>query len=133
MEIARIGSLRMVACSWMSAPVPLPAPKPSCLSHLDVFSHVFFGGMWRVPSPLTWAQVRYAIYTNIYQTLNLSHVCVHVVDFLMVNARKLYKTRWWFQMFFLMFIPKIGEIIQFDEHICSKVLKPPTRFPSGQK
>ena len=34
----------MVACSWMSAPVPLPAPKPSCLSHLDVAPLCVFWG-----------------------------------------------------------------------------------------
>ncbi len=26
-------------------------------------------------------------------------------------------TGWWFQIFFLIFTPKIGEMIQIDEHI----------------
>ena len=48
------------------------------------------------------------------------------------------RTRWWFYIFFV-FIPKIGEIIQFDEHIFRmgwfnhQLEMPPTRmffFPS---
>ncbi len=36
--------------------------------------------------------------------------------------------RWWFETF-LIFIPKIGEMIQFDEHIFSDgLVQPPTSF-----
>ena len=40
---------------------------------------------------------------------------------------------WWFQIYiFLMFIPKIGVVIQFDKYF-SNGLKPPTRFVFHQK
>ena len=35
--------------------------------------------------------------------------------------------RWWFQRFFGIFTPKIGEMIEFDSYF-SDGLKPPTRF-----
>ena len=36
--------------------------------------------------------------------------------------------RWWQLKYVFMFIPKIGEMIQLDEHIFSDGLKPPTRW-----
>ena len=36
--------------------------------------------------------------------------------------------RWWFQIqYFLMFTPKIGEMIQFDEYFSTGLVQPPTR------
>ena len=36
-------------------------------------------------------------------------------------------TRWWFQIF-LMFTPKIGEMIQFDGYFSTGLVQPPTRW-----
>ena len=39
---------------------------------------------------------------------------------------KSWKTRWWFEIFFI-FTPKIGEGVQFDEYFSNGLVQPPTR------
>ena len=46
---------------------------------------------------------------------------------MMMGTRERLGPGWWQLTFFLMFIPKFGEMIQLDDHICSDGLKPPTR------
>ena len=110
----------------------VPEPLGCCL-------RCVLGGNVEVPSPLRWAQVRYGIYNifiYIYVYINIftKHPIYGIFAYIWLifygKCTAKYTIRGGgFKCFFKCSSRNIGEIIQFDEHICSKVLKPPTRFP----
>ena len=64
------------------------------------------------------------IYICILSTYLIRHISLYCYYL----RKTIIMTRWWCQVFFLMFTPNFGEMTRLDEHIFSKgLVQPPTR------